>query len=148
MVIGLLIKFLWSDIDVIEIRISASNGEFSGTADAYIGWDGLAQAASVLAGFPNSINDVRELTLGTMDPGFASGGASMRFFCKDSSGHAVAEVVISSEDERLTHGWSRPAQSAHFFAHIEANAVDEFVRELSAFDPHDSGVASLAFTEP
>jgi hypothetical protein len=77
---GIEIKFLWQDSDAIEIGISASNGAFSGMAAAYIGTNELDKAASVLEGFPRTVEDTRELSLGTMDPNFAGGGVTLRFF--------------------------------------------------------------------
>ena len=33
---GLQLKYLWHDVDVFEIEVAASNGEFSGAAKTYI----------------------------------------------------------------------------------------------------------------
>jgi hypothetical protein len=140
---GLQIKFLWHDTDVIEVSITASNGEFGGSARAYINHDDLKDAASVLAGFPNSPSDTRVLSIGSVDPMSAGGGASLSFFCKDLRGQAVIEVRIAAERGRDMNAWNHPAQSAHFFADVEAAAIDDFVRALNAFDPYESAIAFL-----
>jgi hypothetical protein len=142
---GLRIEFVWHDTDLIQVSIRASNGEFCGTARAYINHDDLKNAASILAGFPNSPLDSREFNFGNMDPQFAGGGISIRWFCSDLRGHAVAEMRIAAEAKRESNTWSRPAQFAHFFADVEAAAVDDFVRELRAFDPYDFPSVSLRF---
>jgi hypothetical protein len=83
-----------------------------------------------------------------MDPNFAGGGVTLRFFCMDMSGHAVVEIRINSAAERVTNRWSCPAQSALFWAFLEANAMDEFVRDLRTFEPYEPTVASLKFRKP
>jgi hypothetical protein len=142
---GLSIKFLWHDTDVVEVTISASNGAFGGSGAAYINRDDPRNAAAILDGFPRTPDDKRDLRFGTMDPQFAGGGATLRFFCIDGSGHSVVEVHIAAGAEPISNRWCRPAQSAHFFADVEAAAIDNFVRELNAFDPYESGSALLRF---
>ena len=143
---GLEIKYLWHDIDVREVSIAASNGRFGGRAQAYIGHDDLRDAAITLEGFPATPRDSRELEIGNMDPQFAGGGALLRFFCTNSSGHAVVELRIVDAAQPGTNLWTRPPQSAHFFAQVEAAAIDDFVRELRAFDPSESRSAFLRIT--
>lgn len=142
---GVQIKFLWHDTDVIEVSITASNGEFGGAARAYLNHDDLKNAAAILAGFPNASIDSRELNLGNMEPQFAGGGGSFRFFCTGNSGHGVVEIRIVDEPQPETNLWTRPAQSVHFFADLEAAAIDDFVRELLAFDPYESPTTFLRF---
>jgi hypothetical protein len=49
---GLKVTYLWHDNDVIEVRVTVENARFRGTADTYVGTDGLFEAAATLAGFP------------------------------------------------------------------------------------------------
>jgi hypothetical protein len=146
---GFQLKYLWHDIDVYEFEATASNGQFSGAAKAYVPIGGLAEAAASLEGFPRHVSDAREIQLGAFGREFAGGGVSLRFFCKDSSGHAVVEFRFESEDESNTGSrWNLPEQTAHFFAGIEATAVDEFVGELRRLEENKSGIALLRFHLP
>jgi hypothetical protein len=146
MIAGLNIEPLWSDVDVIKASISAFNGEFGGVAEVYIGIGGLAEAASLLEGFPRASSDVRELEFGTFSSGFAGGGVYLHFSCADGAGHAIVEVRIASESTREMGGrLNRPAQSAHFLALLEANAVDEFVADLRRSETTLTGAAFLRF---
>ena len=145
---GLQIKYLWHDIDVVEVSITASSDEFGALARAYVDHDALQEAASILEGFPARSSDTRELTLGNMDPQFAGGGASLRFFCSGSSGHGVVEIRVVDAAQPMTNRWTRPPQSAHFFANVEAAATDDFVRKLRAFDPDKSRSVFLRFLPP
>ena len=135
MEIGIEVKYRWHDCDVPELGILASNGKFAGVAYPYLSIDGLAESVRVLAGFPGSISDVREIQFGDFGPETAGGCVNLSFFCKDSAGHAVVEVRMESKDEgSVETPWDRDPQSAHFFGEIEAGAVDEFVNELRAID--------------
>jgi hypothetical protein len=49
--VGLKVAYLYHDGDVIEVRITAENANFRGTADVYVGTDGLLEVAAVLEGF-------------------------------------------------------------------------------------------------
>jgi hypothetical protein len=141
---GLRISYLWHDIDVVEVSITVSNSRFGGLAQAYIDHDGLRNAASTLEGFRTTPSDARELSLGNMDPQFAGGGALLRFFCTNNACHAAVEIRIVNAAQSETNLWTRPPESAHFFAKVEAAAIDNFVRELRAFDPNESRCAFLA----
>jgi hypothetical protein len=146
---GLKLKYLWHDLDVLEVEVSASNGSFSGASRTYVGINYLAEAAETLEGFPQNGSDVRELQFGASGREFAGGSAHMRFFCKKPACHAVLELRIESEDESNTGSdWNLPEQTAHLFGEIEASAVDEFVVELRRLEENKSGVALLRFREP
>jgi hypothetical protein len=143
---GIHLKYLWHDADLVEVEIRASNGEFSGTAQTYIEAGGLAKSAANLAGFPNDPTDIRELQFGEFGTKFAGGFIHLRFFCLDSAGHAAVEIRIESAHlSDLAVKGSRASQSAHFFAGVEASAVDDFVAELGRMENDRSGTASLRF---
>jgi hypothetical protein len=144
--IGIDVKYRWHDYDVLEIGIHSSNGMFSGVAYPYLSIDGLAKAASAIENFPTSISDTREIQFGGFGPETAGGCVNMRFFCKDSSGHAVVEVRMESKNESSVETiWDRGTQSSHFFGEIEAGAVDDFVRGLREIDQRKEGNAHLRF---
>jgi hypothetical protein len=132
---------------VFEFEVSGSNGDFSGAAKTYVAIGGLAEAAEILEGFPKNTSDVRELQFGASGREFAGGSAHLRFFCKNSAGHAV-ELRIESEDERNTgSNWNLPEQTVFFFGEIEASAVDSFVGGLRQLEEAKGGVASLRFAD-
>jgi hypothetical protein len=51
---GLKLEPVWSGNDIVEIVLTASNGQFSGRANIYIFHGELSDAADTLTGFPNS----------------------------------------------------------------------------------------------
>ncbi|MGA2340444.1 MAG: hypothetical protein ABSF75_11140 [Terracidiphilus sp.] len=135
---GFHFEVIWNDDDVFEVRVSAWNGAFGGSADIYVAIHGLAEAAEKLEGFPRQPSDRRELQFGDFGPQSAGGAASMCFYCKDAAGHALVEARIESD-----HRGVNKAQSVVLVASIEANAVDSFVSDLRRLEADRRGIALL-----
>ena len=91
---GLKVSYLWHNVDVIEVRVTAENAEFRGAADVYVGIDGLLEATTLLAGFPTDSLDERTLVLGAWGKGFAGGFVRVEFHCMDGAGHAALRATI------------------------------------------------------
>jgi hypothetical protein len=138
MIESLQLKLLWNDNDMVELRVSGSNGRFSGTVDVYVPVDGLAEAAARLDGFPASPHDQRELAFGP-----AKGAVTMRFFCEGAAGRSFMEVSLESAHQAYQCAEGVNTESVCFHAPIEATAVDIFVSELRTMQRNLSGVAHL-----
>ena len=123
--------------DLIQIRVFGWNGAFGGTSDIYVGTDQMGKIANALRGFPNSISDNREIMLGAFGPDGA-GGARMRFYCADSSGHTFVDLTIESGTLSSKH-----VQSVRLMLPIEASAVAQFVNDLNRLDSSKNGAARL-----
>ena len=122
---GVFIEVIWLDDDVLELRVQASNGRFSATAELYAAHTEPAELAASISGFPKSTDDNREATLGTFDAKVAGGGVQLRFRCTDLLGHAEVRLDVR---QRVTNGPER--ESAAFSVRVEPAAVDEFVAAL------------------
>ena len=141
---GLKIRYLWHDVDVMELEVSASGEKFSAFARPYVSHDALKESAAILEGFPQVSSDVRELFFGNFGDEFAGGHVHLSFFCVNSSCHAVMEIrLVDKSGWHIGPGWSRPTQQAHFFLAIEAAAIDEFVKELRQVGRDLTGTAWL-----
>ncbi|HMK29698.1 MAG TPA: hypothetical protein VK473_08455 [Terriglobales bacterium] len=139
--IGLQLKVLYRDSDLIKARVFAWNGTFGGISDIYLAIDQLAGVAEQLQGFPQGISDSREVMLGTFDPTSAGGGMSMRFYCIDRSGRAYVDTKIESDQDS-----SGGVQSVALSLPIEGGAVDSFVGELRSLDAGERATAYLRGT--
>jgi hypothetical protein len=133
--IGVTFELLWSDVDVVEVRISAWTGLFGGVADVYVGKDALGEMAAVIQGFPDRPLDRREVTFGSFGADSAGGAASFQF-CADKVGRAHVESRIES-------GSADSVQSVSLALPIEAAAVDSFVVELRRVAVQMAGRAHL-----
>lgn len=124
---GIEIEFVWFDDHVIELCVRGYNGRFAGTANLYDGHDALARVVAAFRGFPESIEDRREVELGTLDPDRAGGGARFRLRCTDAVGHVAVDVDLRTEPR---HSANR-CETADFVVSVEPAAIDDFVAALS-----------------
>lgn len=135
---GLKVTYLWHDNDVIEVRITAENATFRGTADVYVGIEGLLEAAATLAGFPMNAQDKREVIFGAMGRKFAGGAVRLEFYCSDLAGHTTFRAMIEGD-----YGEQEVAQSATVCVDFEPAALDAFLVELQQVEKDHQGTASL-----
>ena len=122
---GLKIAYLWHDIDLIEVRVTAENAEFRGSADVYVGADGLLKAAVLLAGFTTNNLDKREIVFGAAGKGSAGGFVRLKFYCKDGAGHATFRATIEGDYRNR-----ELAESAVVYVRFEPAALDAFLLQL------------------
>ena len=135
---GLKIGYLWHDSDVIEVRVTAENARYRGTADVYVGTDGLIEAAATLEGFPKDRRDKREVIFGAVGKQFAGGAVRLEFYCSDLAGHAAFCAMIEGD-----YGQREVTESATVCVEFEPAALDKFVVELKRVEIEHQGSASL-----
>jgi hypothetical protein len=142
--VGFQFEIIYKDAHLLEVRISAWNGVFGGVADVYIGLDHLEETAAMLRGFPKDPLDVREITFGAFGPKSVPGRrASMRFYCADKSGHAYVDSTIESD-----YNAANKVQSVTLSLHIEAAAIDAFVKDLHRVGVEKTGTGYLKGSVP
>jgi hypothetical protein len=135
---GLKVAYLYHDGDIIEVRIVAENLSFRGSADVYVGTDGLLDAAAVLKGFPNDHQDTREVVFGAAGSKSAGGSARLKFYCKDGAGHTAFLAKIE-EDYRDRER----AQCTIIRVDFEPASLDRFLIELRQVESEHRGTAVL-----
>jgi hypothetical protein len=138
MTAGLKVTYLYHDGDIVEVRIVAENLSFRGSADVYVGTDGLLEAAAALEGFPKDRQDTREVLFGAAGPKFAGGSARLKFYCRDGAGHTAFLAEIE-EDYRE----QERAQCATVVVDFEPAALDRFLIELRQVEIEHRGTAVL-----
>lgn len=122
---GISLSVIWLDDDVLEVRVVATNGRFAAQADCYDSHDAIAGVAAVLRGFPTSVEDRREVSVGNLDPDRVKGGCRLALRCVNPTGDAVADVTVLSTDQHA------PTETASFQIPVEAADIDRFVSDLS-----------------
>jgi len=115
---GIEFEVVWVDEGVVELKIRASNGRFSGETCVYV--RGIDDLKRPLAGFPSSPSDHRRLELG------AGGRAALGFSCADGAGHVVVEVRLRTEPD-----YGGREESVILHIPVESAAIDAFCAELS-----------------
>ena len=71
------LSYRYHDFDAVELKGSAWNGSFGGSTSVWVGQGDLADAATLLAGFPVSLEDRREVAFGASGPKFAGGAMNL-----------------------------------------------------------------------
>lgn len=113
---------MWHDEDLIEVRVTATNGVFSGAACIYVALDALHAAADVLSGFPSGPSDRRRIEWG----GAGLGSAVLEFVVTDGLCHCQVIVDVRTGDQCR----DVPGQSATVLLPVEPAAIDRFVTKL------------------
>jgi len=130
----------YHDIDVVELKVSAWNGSFGGSTCVYIGQGDLAAAATLLAGFPEGLEDRREVIFGAFGPRSAGGGMSLKFACIDGAGHCQLHVRIEADYDRR----ELVAERVEMLCMFEPAALDQFVKQMRELNSSLTGSAVLA----
>ena len=124
---GLEILVIWTDEHLLEFRVCASTGNFSGQAEMYANLNEFVDIANASKGLPRSLDDKREYILGSEETGTSGGLAKMEFRCVDSLGHVVVNVKLR---DYPSVGVRRTSE-AEFSIDVNPAEIDSFVRELS-----------------
>ena len=118
------IELLWEDVDLEELCITASNGEYCGSARVYFAQGDIAALANAIRGFPKTITQV-EIFEGGQDDGPR---AKLVFRCMDQSGHPV--VRVSLVEFAFEHAQVPIMNDVNLELRFEASALDQFCKEL------------------
>ena len=121
------IKSIWEDESLFEVRVTASNGSFSGAADCYTNRDEIIKLAESVEGFPKRIGQVVTFTTSEReDLSFFT----LQFKCVDGSGHIVMRVKVAhivsysnAEQEKCI---------SEFDIKVEASSIDTFVKSVKS----------------
>jgi hypothetical protein len=141
--IGLKVVYLWHDIDALELRVTAENAEFRGTANVYVGTDALLEAATTLGGFPKNHLDKREVVFGAAGKRSAGGAVRLEFYCKDMAGHAAFRATVEGD-----YGDQEVAENATVCIDFDPAVLDEFLVELRKIETEHRGCASMIARRP
>jgi hypothetical protein len=147
--LGIRVEPIWWDNteSFYEVRISCSNGTFSGSADMYVSVGDLVKLASRLQGFPQDPADHRKLTLGSFESESDSGGVELAFRCLDSVGHVAVKAKIRALPSQREVGkecYGPDMQTAEMTIAVEPAAIDRFVEQLRMIESKTRDSATLS----
>lgn len=132
------VTVVWADSDLQEVVISASSEHFAGRVNLYAGPSELSELAEELHGFPRSADDRREYQLGQANlPGY--GTAHLSFFCKDSTGHVIAQADLRANPHESRQG----TESSVVQILAVASDIDRFEQELRTISNRVGASAAL-----
>lgn len=118
------IELIWEDVDLEELCITASNGQYCGSARVYFAQGDIAALAETIQGFPKTVSQVEVFEGGQED----GPRAKLVFRCIDQVGHAVVRVSLA---DFAYDGSQLPTlNDVNLEMRFEASALDQFCKEL------------------
>ena len=138
---GIQVSRVWSDDDVVELRILVSDGTSSFSNQAYVGHAALEDAVSSLHVFKDHVHGgLFDLRLGAFGPEYASGAFHARFHFP-----VPGRLFVSCEQESEFVEFAKKvvASSATMYIRSEPALLDRFIAELRALSAGTSEGAYL-----
>ena len=128
------IESIWEDDDLFEVRVSASNGDFSGQTNCYTNREEIEKLGLEIEGFPKQIG--HEFTFSTSENDDMS-FFTLRLRCIDGSGHIlgrvkIAHIVTFSNAEKEKY-------LSEFDIKIEPSAIDTFSKAVKSLSKASLG---------
>jgi hypothetical protein len=125
---GITLVKIWSDADVIEARITTSDGSSSFTSEVYIGHPSLKEAVTDLTTFKEHVHGgLLDLRFGEFGPEYAGGAFHARLhFPKPGWLYVTCRQQSGFEDFTLT----KVASEATLYLKTETALLDRFLEEL------------------
>ena len=118
------IELIWEDVDLEELWITATNGEYCGSTRVYFVQGDVTALAETIHGFPKAVDQV-EIFEGGQDNGPR---AKLVFRCLDRVGHAVVRVSLA--DLAYVNAQLPIMNDVNLEMRFEASALDQFCKEL------------------
>lgn len=141
---GISISKIWSDDDLVELRIIVSDQASSFCNTAYVGRGHLAKLASQLSAFRDQIHGgIEDIRLGEFGPEYAKGALQVRMHFR-SPGKLYVSTHQQSEFKEFSVG--DVAAEARMYMLSEPVLLDKFIRELEGVAGGSHGVATLECT--
>jgi hypothetical protein len=135
---GLTLEVIWYDEDMLELRLSASNDNFRANTSFYAGLNAPQELANVIAGFPSSRGEKREIEFGGQNlRGY--GGLALRLSSEDNLGHLLVTVSASATPLEV----SRPVETATFSLPTTPADIDAFAQALNKMECQVGSTATL-----
>jgi hypothetical protein len=131
------LNIIWKDNDMFEVKVTASNGRFSGVTEVYDTPDSLLSFAKTLKGYPKD-NDILFYEAGKKD---SYAYYSMKFYTIDNYGHVG--VLVCIEENVSTKFRAEEKDKINLELLVEPSAIDIFQRELIHIAQEQAGNATL-----
>ncbi len=135
------IKTVWEDQDMIEARVTVSDGRSVFSVDTYVGWENLKETIADLDDFKKAIHGgMYDLRWGAFGPEYANGTAHIRFhFIPD--GRLCVSAKLEGDHEKF--GIKQVASRAEMYLYSEPALLDNFIEELRAVSTGMRDTATL-----
>ncbi|MES2759946.1 MAG: hypothetical protein V4693_21445 [Pseudomonadota bacterium] len=121
---------IWSDEDMVELRVEVCDGNSSFANKIYVGHQCLKEAVSALNRFKDQIyGGILDLRFGEFGPEYGSGALHARWHFQD---RGKIYITVSVQSRFTTFGRKVVASEATLYLISEPALLDEFIRDLRA----------------
>jgi hypothetical protein len=133
---GIDIVKIWSDEDMVELRIQFSDGASQFSNKVYVGHQHLKDTVIGLDRFKDQVHGgIHDLRFGEFGPEYASGAFHARLHFQD---RGKIHITVSAQSDFFDFGKKRIASEATLYLIAEPSQLDEFIRALGAVsEGHD-----------
>lgn len=131
------LNIIWKDEDMFEVKVTASNGRYSGVTEVYDTSDSLLSFAKSLNGFPYD-NKILFYEAGKKD-GYAY--FSMGFNTIGNNGYIGVQICLEENVSTVDRAEEKDKIRLELF--VEPSAIDIFQKELIHLAQKQTGNATL-----
>jgi len=125
---GITVTNIWSDDDVVELKIEISDGKSQFTNTAYVGWSALEELVSDLKVFRTHIHGgIFDIRFGAFGPEYANGALKARLHFQLPG---TLRVSVNAQSEFEEFGNKTVASEATLFFNSEPVLLDNFIAAL------------------
>jgi hypothetical protein len=129
---GITFTKIWSDEDMIELRINVSDGTSLFSNQVYVGYSHFAEAVSQLDTFKDHIHGgLHDIRFGEFGPEYASGAFHARF-----QFHNTSTLCITCNQQSVFEDFGRKnvASEATLYLRTKPVLLDNFFEQLKALN--------------
>jgi hypothetical protein len=133
---------IWSDDDLLELRIDVCDGRSHFSIDSYVGTEWPAEIKSSLLVFRDHVHGgIFDLKAGEFGPEYANGAfvARMHF-----APPGILNVSTVQQSDYFEYKGTKVASEARLFLRTEPVLIDRFIEELDRLSSSSEAVATLA----
>ncbi len=138
---GIRLTRIWSDNDMVELRITVNDGTSRFVNHVYVGYANLEETISSLETFKDQVHGgLLDLSFGAFGPEYASGAFHARLHFA-----VPGRLYVScrQESDYAEFGKKKIASSASLHLVSEPALLDRFIRELRRLASTDDSEAFL-----
>lgn len=138
---GITLTKIWSDDDMVELRVDVSNGRSLFSNEIYVGHEHLTEMVAGLDKFKSHVHGgIFDIELGEFGPEYASGACHVRLHFQE---RGLLYLTVRSQTDFSDFGKKNVASEATLYLKAEPALLDNFIQNLRALSKGKEESAAL-----
>jgi hypothetical protein len=143
---GICFKEIWSDDDVVVLKIDSFDGNSLFSTKVYVGHQSLVDLTAELSDFKDKVyGGIYDIQMGAFGPEYANGAFRARLHF---SQHSKIHITVEAESEFEDFGRKNVASRATLYLISEPVLLDNFIAELLTLSAGSRDEAKLESLYP